>query len=767
MLCSSVIFGQNIKISGYIKDSLSNEVLINANIYTSDYKNATSTDNYGYFSISLPKNTSEINISYVGYNNLRLALNKIKYGQIINIPLSKNTLLQDVNVNAVSLKNEIKLHKLGTNEISISKVENLPCILGEPDILRVLQNMPGIQSGNTGTSGLFVRGTDPGQSLVLLDGVPLYNINHLYGFYSVFNSDAINSATLYKGGFPARYGGRSSAIMDVTMREGSNNKIGVKGSIGIVASRILVEGPVLKDKITFLVSARRTYLDLFTNTVAKQNNKKRSNQELTGYNFYDATAKINYNINAQNRLFASFYGGSDFLYNTSKNNTSLNITDFKSNLKWGNRIANLRYVHTTKNGIYINTQLYSSQYFYNQVSEDISLLTIENQYEKLWKDNFNSKIRDVGIKTKLSKSYKKHNFEAGMGLINHRFQPSDGEITRYGLNTEPYDTIFSQGLYKLTDYNLYFEDNIEIHSKLKSTIGLRLVAHDIKNIEFHYEPRIQLQYLASDWLSFKAAYVRVTQNSFLISTNTMVSPADLWVFKTKNMKPLISDQVDFGISAVILNEFKLSFESYYKILQNVPGIAEGVKIDRLDNWEKHILQGKGKAYGFEFLAERRSGKVNGWVSYTLGYSKRQFNDINMNHWYRFKYDRRHNISIVSNVELSKRLKMNLVWNFASGNLISIYTNQYLTSISMYNNNLSTSNQIYASEKNNHELPPYHQLDIGFTFTKKKKRATVQWNYGIYNVYNQFNPFYIANEDGKYKLYNSLPILPYISYNFAF
>ncbi len=766
-----VCFAQTKTIQGYVTDSLTRESLVNANIYTRDYKHATSTNNFGFFSLNVPETEQILKISYVGYTTKEVALLEFRPGEIFHIKLTANSLLQEINVKANTFREEISLHRLGINELSAKKVENLPGVLGEPDILRAIQNMPGVQSGNLGTTGLFVRGADPGQSLILLDGVPLYNINHLYGIYSVFNGDALNSAVLYKGGFPARYGGRSSAILDVTMREGRSDKIGIQGSLGILASHILIEGPLIKNKLTFLVSARRTYFDLFSNAILKHKYPDPKNRVYTGYHFYDATCKINYRFNDQHRIFASFYGGNDFLYNNEyKNNDTVN-DNFTSELKWGNATGTIRYNYTAKNGLFLNAQVYSTHYFYSQVADHTNIYPEENIYTRVNKDNFKSNIRDYGALLFVNKAFNNHDVQAGFSAVQHNFKPSDGTISRFDGYSPPYDTSFTQGTFNITDLNAYAEDKIKLGEKFTATFGLRLVLNDTKEKNLQAEPRIQLQLLATDNLSFKTGYARVTQNSFLISTNSMISPADLWVFKTQNMKPLIGNQVDFGVTTSLFNEIKMTFETYYKKLDNVPGVLEGKKIDRLDNWETNIVQGQGEAYGFESMIERRYGKINGFIGYTLAYSNRQFKELNNGRPYRFKYDRRHNISVVVSYKLTRRLEVNAVWNFASGSLVSLYTQKYKSSADYYDTDLDHlypgGTRLYAASKNNYELPPFHQLDLGFTFTKQKKRGTIKWNYGIYNVYNRVNPFYITIEQEHYFMNGALPILPYVSYTFKF
>ncbi len=772
---SGNLFSQQININGFVIDSITGESLVSANIYTSDYKYSAISNNYGYFSFTIPQHYKKFFVSYLGYYINEVKIDSLHHNIILNINMAPNATIEEIKIYASPIIQEVRNQQLGVSELHAAKIEQLPNFLGEPDILKTFQLLPGIQAGNAGSTGLFVRGSDPGQSLILLDGTPVYNANHLYGFFSVFNSDAINSAILYKGAFPTKYGSRASAVLDISMKEGRNDKTSVKGTVGLIASKILIEGPIIKDKLTYLISARRTYFDLPIKAYVFSKQKDPDNRSYTAYHFYDGTCKVNYRFNNKHRIFISYYGGNDDYISVDNKKDELEIDKTKETYKWGNTTASLRYTFSINKSIFYSAQAYCTDYYYKLIKDNTNYIISEKRYNSYSNKDYKTKIRDYGFNTSISiNKNKNHNFEAGLGITNHNFDPSSGQITIAEYGSQPYELSFSQDKMYITDSYGYFQDKIKISEKINSTAGIRVVFNDLNNISPQFEPRIQLQYLPKDIISTKIGYGRVTQNCFMVTTNNMFSPADLWVFKTENMEPLISNQIDAGCVIAVSDHYKVTFETYYKSLKNLLEVKEGYKFDILENWEESVVQGNGDAYGFETMLERRYTRLSGWVGYSLAWSNRQFDALNNGKEYRFKYDRRHNISIVLLYKLTDRMDINLTWLYASGSLITLATNivqDYRASTDIDINGISRLNHEYASSKNNVQLPDFHRLDLSFNYTKQKKKYVAKWNFGVYNLYNRQNACFITrdniNNKESYYLTGLYPFFPFISYSFNF
>jgi outer membrane cobalamin receptor len=755
-------------ISGYISDSKTGERLIGAHVYVKELKQGTATNLYGFYSLTLPKGEYDLQISYIGYKSISQKV-KLEADQILNIDLQPSTDLEEVVVTAESSREEFRETLMSTNRLSMKTVEMLPVLLGEKDIIKTLQLLPGVQSGSEGSSGLYVRGGGPDQNLILLDGVPVYNSSHLFGFFSVFNSDALNSVTLTKGGFPARYGGRLSSVLDIRMKEGNMKKVTGDVSIGLISSRFNIEGPIKKDKTSFMLSARRTYIDILLMPLIKA----QSDGNKAGYFFYDINAKINHKFSEKSRLYLSAYNGLDKFY--SKNNDTYNIDDTKlkdnydSNLNWGNRIAALRWNYILSPKMFMNTTATYSRYnFEMEYKSEYQNLTAENKIrDEINQSKFLSNIEDYAVKFDVDYiPNPNHYIKFGLGNIFHKFRPG---ANQFKSNTEKDVTVGAKNI-DAKEFYSYIEDDIKINDVLKFNVGLHFAGLSVKDKNyFSLQPRISGRYLLNDRMSIKASYSRMNQFLHLLSNPTVGLPTDLWVPSTNKIKPELSDQYSLGYSTKLNDKFDFSVETYYKTIDNLIEYGDGTSFFGVDdNWENKIVVGSGEAYGIEFLLKKKVGKTTGWIGYTLSKSNRQFPNVNQGKSYPYKYDRKHDISVVFMHKFSKKFDIGANWVYGTGNAFTLGTETY----SVRFPDGSERSVENVPERNNYRMHDYHRLDIGFNFHKQKKKTYRTWTISVYNAYSRKNPFflYFKNDDRKgrkLKQVSLFPILPSITYSLKF
>ncbi|MEQ8474181.1 MAG: carboxypeptidase-like regulatory domain-containing protein [Marinoscillum sp.] len=761
---------QSYTISGYIRDAENGENLIGATILQKGTTNGTVTNTFGFYSLTLPAGEISLQISFVGYQ-LQEQVITLKENVRLNFDLSAGTTLDAVVVTAEEQIEQSP--QMSTIDVPIEQIKALPVLMGEADILKTLQLLPGIQSGSEGSSGIYVRGGGPDQNLILLDGVPVYNVSHLFGFFSVFNPDAINRVNVVKGGFPARYGGRLSSVIDISMKEGNNQKFSGEGSIGLIASKLTLEGPIGKnEKTSFIVSGRRTYIDILTRPIIKAS----SDGEATGgYYFYDLNGKINHKISDNDRLYLSFYNGYDKGFGKSKydyNNGTEKVESIEEfGLGWGNTIGAMRWNHVFGPRLFGNlTGTYSKYKFriFSSYEDKVTSSGDTETSEELIE--YFSGVDDFALKMDFDYLPNPiHNFKFGISATHHNFNPG---IFGYDTNSEGQeDTVISSQQTRALEFYTYAEDDFSVTTKLRGNIGIHYSAFLVNNQYYHsLQPRLSFRYLVTSDLSLKASYATMNQYIHLLTNGGIGLPTDLWVPATDRIRPQSSWQVALG-AAKTFEGYEVSVEGYYKEMSNLIEYEEGASFFNLGtDWQDKVTSGDGTSYGAELLIQKKTGKFSGWIGYTLSWTYRKFEELNFGEKYPYKYDRRHDISVVGIYDFSKRFSLSSTWVYGTGNAITLPKSTYPHNPE---NSYSWYDEInnYGS-RNSFRMAAYHRMDLGLTWTKDKKNGVRSWSLGAYNVYNRKNPFYIAdgydNEGNKhFYQYSLFPVIPYFRYNFKF
>ena len=760
-------------ISGYIKDSLSGETLIGANLGIKSAGKSIVSNGYGFFSITLPQGTYQLTGSFIGYQSKEIVI-ELKEDKIFNVLLLPNSAVIN-NVTVVSRRrdNNVKTAQMGKFEMNVNTAKALPAFFGEVDILKTLQLLPGIRNAGEGNAGFYVRGGGPDQNLILLDDAVVYNTGHLFGFFSIFNADAIKNVTLIKGGMPSQYGGRLSSVVDVAMKEGNRNKTQVDAGIGLIASRFSIQGPLLKNKASYIVSTRRTYVDAF----AKPLIKKTSDFYGSGYYFYDVNAKFNYQFSEKDHIYLSGYFGRDkFTFNNA-------ARSFKTLIDWGNSTATLRWNHVFNKKLFSNTTLVYNDYKFG-------LDGTQNNF----KINLSSGIRDLNVKTDFDfYPTPEHKLKFGIQYTFHTFLPNvlsgnqDSVVFTPSNATKKY----------ANEYAAYLQDDWEINAKLKLNVGLRFSLFQQVGKYTYYqqdangnnvdstiygsgqlvksyggiEPRATFRYALNETASIKAGVTRNLQYIHLVTNAGSTLPTDLWVPSTLRVQPQISWQYAAGFFKNFKEGmFETSIEAYYKTMQNQIEYREGYT-PSLKDPEEDFVFGNGWSYGTELFINKVKGQFTGWIGYTLSWTWRQFNELNQGQKFPSRYDRRHDISVVGNYELNKNWKFSTVFVYGTGSAISVPERFYFIN--------GTLSQQFSSI-NSYRMNPYHRLDVAATYTpkhKKQRKYTDNWVFSIYNVYSRLNPYFIyfdqegsaaqGNLKVSAKQVSLFPILPSITWNVKF
>lgn len=749
-------FSQNqIQLSGYIKDGITKENIQYAYIKTSLVGLGGISNEYGYYSFSIPANTDvEISVSYIGAKTKNFLVNESS-NFILNITLensissTKEVVIKGTKSNA-SLE-EARSNKMSAITLPTKNLKTIPSIGGEVDILKVVQLLPGVARGTEGGTGMFVRGGDADQNLVLLDEATVYNVGHLFGFFSVFNPDAIKDLTLTKGAFPANYGGRLSSVLDIRMNEGNSSGLHGSGGVGLLSSRLTLEGPIIKDKLSFLISGRRTYIDQLLG-LANIN---------VPYFFYDLNTKVNYTHNHKNRFYISSYIGDDVLrvrQETGPDSSgSEDIFGFGFNLK--NITQTVRWNHLFSDKIFSNTSLIHTLFNY-----DIEGNFVGNNLL------IKSQIRDLGIKNDITNYYsQKLTLKYGVQVINHNFRPNivstSGEISEF-LASQKGD------LQTTLESALYGNAEWKIDTNTTIAVGLRLSSSAVRGKTYiGPEPRIAAKRNIGKTGAIKLSYSRMYQYIHRVSSSSVALPTDLWYPISERVKPQNADQIALGYHYYWPKaNTLLTVEGYYKWMRNLIEYKEGTNLILNDNFEESLIQGTGKAYGLEFLAKKDEGDLNGWVGYTLSWSKRQFDELNGGKEFWARFDRRHDISVVLNYNINKRNSISTVWVFSNGSRFTPVIGQYIVP----NAALSGIEVIpLYTERNAIALNSSHRLDINWVIKNKKdRRFKYEWHLGGYNIYNRATPFttrIVPTENGGYKYEQPglFGFIPSVAFNFNF
>jgi hypothetical protein len=750
------------RVSGTIRDKRTGETLIGASVILSTQAHAAVLSNaYGFYSIDAVAGDYRMVVSFAGYKNdtVDVSLNN---DLVMPIDLlSGGAELQEVIVTANKNNNNVSKPLMGVQKLSISEIKDLPILFGEKDILKTIQLLPGVQSGGDGNSGFFVRGGGIDQNLILLDEATVYNPSHLLGFFSTFNSDAIKDVTLYKGAVPAEYGGRLSSVLDVKMNDGNSKDYHVSGGIGLISSRLNVEGPIEKDNGSFIVSARRTYADLFLK-LSKDTNTNRSRLY-----FYDINAKANYKLGEKDHIYLSGYFGKD----------NLGLGDVFG-LDYGNTTATFRWNHIFSSRLFSNTSLIYSKYDYN-----ININSGNNNI------GITSYIRDYHFKEDMQFFANANNkFNFGIDVIDHNTSPgviSVNKTSSFNSITVPDKNVIESAA--------YFSHDLSISDKLNMNYGIRASLFSVvgpgnfysynangnaidtatyqsgkivKNY-FNLEPRLSLSYKITGSSSVKFAYTRTTQNLHLLSNSTSANPTDIWIPSSNNVKPEIADQVSVGYYRNFSdNKFEFSSEVYYRDLQNQIDYKNGAQLIANENVESQLLFGKGRAYGLELFFKKKYGKFNGWVSYTLSRTERKFDGVNNETWYPANQDRTHNLSVVGIYKLNKKWTLSGDFVYYTGNAVTWPGGKY---------EVNGQVAFLYTARNSYRMPAYHRMDVGVTLQgKKTKKFDSNWNFSVYNLYGRENPYSISFQQDpgdpaktqalQYALFRWVPS---VTYNFKF
>lgn len=771
-------------ISGYVRDGSSGEEMIGATVTINELPGTGTVSNaYGYYSLTLPSGNYTLKYNYIGYETVTKEID-LKSNMKLDISLAEERLhLEEIVIQSEKPEDNVTDVKMSREKLQVEKIKALPALFGEVDLIKTLQLLPGIQSAGEGTTGLFVRGGSSDQNLILLDEATVYNASHFLGFFSVFNADAIKNVEIYKGGIPARFGGRLSSILDIQMKEGNNKKFAMSGGIGSISSRLTVEGPIVKDKSSFIISGRRTYADLFLRL--SPNEDVNSNILY----FYDLNAKANYRIDEKNRIFVSGYFGRD-------------VFDFDDTfgLDWGNATVTTRWNHLFNDRLFLNTTVLFSNFGYGFDIDD-GVQSFE------WKSN----LQEYSAKLDFTYFINPNNtLSFGVNSILHRFEPAT--ITP-GDNSIFID--FALDNRYALEHALYIGNDHKINEKLLIQYGLRYsifenigpgkvflyeegvprsdetlidsVRYDrLERINLYHglEPRFAARYILNRQSSVKASYNRMRQYIQVASNSTAGLPIDRWIPADNYIEPLIGDQVALGYFRNFKeNTFEASVEVYYKWMDNLIDFKPAAEILLNNNIETEILSGKGWAYGAEFTIKKNVGKTTGWFGYTIAKTERQIDGINDGKKYNAKYDRTHDISLVVSHEVSPRLTLSANWVYATGQAVSFPVGRY---------NVDGRSIPYYDDlsRNSDRMPPYHRLDLSANLkakNKKNKRLQGSWSFSIYNAYARKNAFSITFEDivndnvsydsdedgpetsrrpGSVKLY-LFSLIPSVTYNFKF
>lgn len=717
-----------IVLSGTISDANNGETLIGATVLVPQFTAGTTTNEYGFYSVSLPqgKDSIQVEVSYIGFQTM--TFNILPTADVKkNIELSTGVRLQEVVVKADSYREQLNSTEMSVENISTVEVKMIPALLGETDILRTIKLKPGIPSASEGTTGLYVRGGSTDQNLIVLDEAVVYNPNHLFGFFSTFNTDAVKDLKLYKGGFPAQYGGRLSSVIDVRLKEGNNKKFSGSGGLGLISSRLTLEAPIQKNKSSFMISGRRTYVDIFTNQINKQNEDNEDFSQIPAYYFYDLNTKVNYQLGEKDRLYLSGYFGRDkFKFNSD---------NFNFGFDWGNATGTARWNHVFTPKLFANTTLTYSDYNY-EISTRVTSFGFD----------IGSAVTDANLKTDFYYvANKKNTIRFGANVTYHQF-----EVGRLRGGSDDGEVSFSAGdEYDGVQFGLYASDEWEPNDKLKINGGLRIsgFSNDGKTY-IRPEPRLAAKYSVNDQFTVKGSYARMNQYLHLVSTSGIALPTDVWYPSTNQIKPQVSDIVAVGGSYLLGKGWFINNEYYYKWLGNQVDFVDFANLFVNENLEDEFAIGKGFGYGAELSIEKKEGKLKGWIGYTIAYIRKgkfeTFGDrqyTNADDFIAPRYDRRHDLSIVTMYDIAPRLTVSATAVYGSGDRTWISTGRFT-----FQDALGGQTELvvpdYAGTRNNIQMPDFFRMDFSVVWRFFPRWGESDLTFSILNLTNRRNPFFL-------------------------
>ncbi len=785
-----------ITLSGYIRDAATGENLIGATVVRPSSRQGTSTNTFGFYSLTLAgsaTDSADIVVSFIGYDPVvrRVGLSRSQALDFRPRPSAQELGTAVVTGNRTQAEGRLaETTRMGTINVPIAQLKQVPALLGERDVLRVLQLLPGVQSGGEGQTGLYVRGGSPDQNLILLDGTPVYNASHLFGFFSVFNADALNNVELIKGGFPARYGGRLSSVLDITMKEGNTQKLHGEGGIGLVGARVTLEGPIALRKArekangdtanveapaSFIVSGRRTYIDILARPFLAM---AADGEGTAGYFFHDFNAKLNWKISRRDRLYLSGYTGYDKFYFRSKDNYNGSTSKDVASLGWGNLTTALRWNRAVTDKLFLNTHLTYSRYQFNIRNDQTKQVTLPDGSKgtETFSLQYLSNIRDWTLKSDLDYvPSPDHYIRAGAQAIWHQFRPGALIVKDRPLTGDGFDQ--NTGTRTVgVEMGIYAEDDWRLTDRLKVNVGLRVNGFAVENkLLPSVEPRVAARYFFTDQWALKGAFARTTQYIHLLTNSGIGLPTDLWVPATPTVRPQRAHQISLGLARTFQRngeDYEVTFETYYKPMRNLIEYQEGASFlgNTDSDWQSKITSGRGWAYGGEVLVQKKSGRTTGWLGYTLAWSNRQFDALNEGKKYPYKYDRRHDISLVVIHEFSPTVRLSGTFVYGTGNATTLSRGSYtLGGFQVYDD---------YGPRNSYRMRAYHRMDLDLSFTRKKRWGEIVNSISLYNAYSRKNPYYMYYEagyqdytgaavKGTYKQVSLFPIIPSFSKSFKF
>ena len=779
-------------VSGTVTDAKTGETLIGATVYDTVSKKGSITNQHGRFTITLKESKAVLRFSFVGYESQFHPMDLSK-NQRLDVQLKGSLTLAEVTITGERTQH-VESSQGGIIEIPVEQVKSVPVIFGETDVIKVVQLMPGVQSGAEGMSGMYVRGGGPDENLFLLDGVPMYNVNHLGGFFSAFNSDAVKNISLYKGSFPAHFSSRLSSVLDITTNNGNDKEYHGGIGVGLISAKFNVEGPIVKEKTTFSISGRRTYGDVFLQPMialmmAADGEEGKVN---AGYYFYDLNAKVTHKFSDRSRLYASYYMGDDALYARYKFGQSYTSQDFmRLGYNWGNIVGSLRWNYELTPKLFMNVTG-----AYTRYRNDLSITEESKRtyYSDEYTMRFNSGIQDATARVDFDYApTPDHAIKFGGQFLHHIFTPetSSMKISENDQNENyNFDTVIGQSIVHANEFLAYGEDDWRINDWLKVNAGLNFTGFLVQGTFYpSLQPRVSGRMLINDRLSAKVGYAYMTQYLHLLSNSSISLPTDLWVPVTARIKPMTSQQVAAGFFYNLMDSLNLSVEGYYKYMDNLLEYKDGASFwGSSQGWEDKVCMGRGWAYGVEFLAQKNLGRLTGWLGYTWSHTYRLFdregNILNNGRKFPAKYDRRHDVSVVLSYKFNDHIDASLSWVFSTGNAATLALQdidpsggervQQSNEWDYYN---YSSTVPYVRSRNNYRMPNYHRMDVSINFHKKLRRGQRTINISVYNVYNHQNPYLVyesyqwsALDNNGIKVLKQLsifPILPSISYTWKF
>ncbi|MEM6263441.1 MAG: TonB-dependent receptor [Bacteroidota bacterium] len=766
--CSLLAQETTYTLSGYVKDMDNGENLIGASVYSAQLKVGTLTNEYGFFSLRLRSEDSvKVIFSYAGYTpGSKTYLLKKDLQETLYLTPETSVLDEVVIEGKQTYKEEIASTQMGLATISVREAKLIPA-LGEVDILKTLQLKPGVQSGGEGQAGIFVRGGSNDQNLIVLDEAVVYNATHLFGLFSTFNSDAVKDVNLYKGGFPAQYGGRLSSVIDVRLKEGNRQRFAGSGGIGLIASRLTLEGPIKKEKGSFILSGRRTYFDLITRQINRANENNDSDDgdggfsQIPDYYFYDLNAKVNYDLGENDRIFISGYFGRDVF--------GFDDDNFNFDFLWGNVTTTARWNHLFNSRLFVNTTFTYSDYDY----------VIRNEFAQAFRFEVGSQIRDMNLKTDFYwLPNEQHTIRYGVNVVRHEF-----DVGRLEAGSDDGTINFSAGQsFVAEEFGVYVADDYEVNDKLKVNVGARISGfHNSGTWYWGFEPRFSARYSLSEKVSFKAGVTRMFQYIHLVGNSAASLPTDVWYPSNERIKPQSATQVAGGITFQLGEQWLVTNEVFYKWLGNQVDFRDGAQLFVNDNLDDEFVFGRGWAYGNELYIQKKVGRITGWIGYTLAWSWRVFDGtfsgefreldaINEGRKFHPRFDRRHDVSVVALYELNDRWSLTATWVYGTGNAITLPTGRAVVLDPITSDPRLVP--IYE-DRNSFRAPAYHRMDAGVVYNMTNKWGSSDLTLSFYNLYNRRNAYFIFIEDDFETLQSQarqvqlFPIIPSITYNFKF